>query len=67
MIDIGTWMKSRFIGQKLHFKCDCTAKLDVIGIIKDVEFGPETIFIVSVGNKLIKIGSNHPNLRVGKA
>ena len=59
------YIAKQLIGKKLHFKCDCTFKLDTKGIIKDFKISNnEIIFIVDVDGKLIKIGENHPNLHV---
>lgn len=65
MNPIKNYMAKQFIGKKLHFVCDCLMPINIVGSIKEFEINNnEIIFIVDVGGKLIKIGENHPNLRV---
>jgi hypothetical protein len=65
MVPIKKYIATQFIGKKLHFICDCLIPIDSVGIIKDFEISNnEIIFIVDVSGKLIKIGENHPNLKV---
>ena len=39
--------------------------MDVDGVVRDYELSQnEIIFIVDVGGKLIRIGENHPNMKI---
>ena len=59
------YIAKQTIGKRLHFKCDCIVSMDVEGDIKDyIINNNEIVFIVQVGNKLIKIGENHPKMKV---
>ncbi len=59
------YIAKQMIGKRLHFKCDCIVSMDVEGDIKDyIINNNEIVFIVQVGNKLIKIGENHPKMKV---
>ncbi len=65
MTPIRQHMAQQLVGQTLHFKCECILGIDVTGKVVDYELTKdETIFIVSSNGKLIKIGSNHPNMEV---
>ena len=66
MIEIKKYIAEQFKGNAYHFKCDCILSLDVKGTVVDYELGDEIILIVSVDNKLLKIGVNHPNLKIKK-
>jgi hypothetical protein len=62
------YIASQLIGKNLHFKCDCTLRLDVVGRVVDYNISAnEIIFIVDVDGKLIRIGENHPNMYVIEA
>jgi hypothetical protein len=60
------YIASQLIGKTLHFKCDCVFPLDVIGYVQYVEVTKEGEFIYTINSngKMIKIGSNHPNMAV---
>lgn len=65
MEPIKEFMAKKMVGEKLHFKCDCLFQFDQVGQVVDYMIeGDEIIFIVSVDDKIIKIGSNHPNMAV---
>ena len=65
MISFNKYIGSHLVGKKLHFKCDCTFKLDHIGVFKDFEIiNNEILFLVDIQGKIIKIGENHPNLEI---
>ena len=58
-------MAQQMVGKTMHFKCDCILALDVTGQVVDFEITKdETIFTISTNGKLIKIGTNHPNMEV---
>lgn len=55
------------IGKRFRFLCNCIISMDVTGTIKDYEISSnEIIFFVDTGKKVIKIGENHPNLKIIK-
>jgi hypothetical protein len=60
------YIASQLIGQTLHFKCDCVFPLDVIGYVQHVEVAKDGEFIYTINSngKMIKFGSNHPNMMV---
>lgn len=60
------YIVEQLIGKTLHFTCDCILSLNVIGKIIDCEIKDcEFIFtVLTPDGKPIKIGSNHPNLKV---
>lgn len=65
MTPFKTYIARQLLGKKLHFKCDCTFKIDTIGTIKDFKIiKNEILFIIDTGNRIVKIGENHPNLTI---
>lgn len=55
------------IGKRFRFLCRCIISMDITGTIKDYEISSnEIIFLVDVDGKIIKIGENHPNLKIIK-
>ena len=65
MIEFKYYIAKQLVGHKLHFKCDCLIPLDINGVIKDFEIlNNEILFILDVDGKIVKIGENHPNLKV---
>lgn len=61
------YMASLLVGKTYHFVCDCIIPLDVTGLVVDytiLNSSHEIVFSVNVSGKIIKIGSNHPNLTV---
>lgn len=59
------YIAKQLIGHNLHFNCDCVFPLNCDGTIIDYEISDnEIIFIVRVGNKIMKIGENHPKLYI---
>lgn len=61
------YLYSLLIGNKYHFKCDCTFKMDIIGIVKDINikhYSDVIIYIELENKKIIKITANHPNLMI---
>lgn len=65
MIEFKHYIAQQLINKELHFKCDCLIPLDIKGIIKDYSIeGNEIIFKVLVGDRLISISENHPNMKV---
>lgn len=65
MIDFKKYIASKLLGQKLHFNCDCLIGIDVVGTVVDYEiYRDEIIFLIDVDGKIIKIGENHPHMRV---
>lgn len=61
------YLAKQMLGKRLHFHCDCIVSMNVDGIIRDYELnGNEIIFIVDVDGKLIKIGENHPNMKISR-
>lgn len=56
-----------FLGKRLHFTCNCLIPLDITGVVVDYKIEKhstceELVFFVSVNDKIIKIGENHPDL-----
>lgn len=67
MIEIKKYIAEQFKGNTYHFKCDCVLALDLKGTVVDYELsGEEIILIVSVDHKILKVGINHPNLKIKK-
>ena len=65
MINFKNYIAQQLIGKKLYFECKCLFPLHHEGIIKDFEIeNNEIIFLVEIDNKIIRIGENHPNLKV---
>lgn len=64
------WTAGRLRGQRLRFKCDCSFKMDIIGIIRDIQaIGGEIVLVVEIegkGGRTIKISENHPGLTVSR-
>ena len=55
------------LGKRFHFRCDCIVSMDLNGTVKDYEIvGNEIIFIVESDGKLIKIGENHPSMKISR-
>ena len=68
MTPIKQYMASLLKDKTFHFKCDCLMSFDVVGKVVDYEITPtETVFSVMVGTKLMRIGTNHPNLFIEPA
>ena len=64
-IEFKKYIAQQLIGKNLHFKCDCTIRLNEFGRIVDyVIKDNEIVFLVDVRGKIIRIGENHPNLFV---
>lgn len=65
MENIKDHIAGQFLGKRYHFVCDCLVPLDVTGLVQDYEIsGPEILLLVEVGGRIIRIGLNHPTLRV---
>lgn len=59
------YIAKQMVGKRLHFVCSCALPFDIIGVIKGFEISSnEIIFDVEVGDKIMKIGENHPKLVV---
>lgn len=56
------------LNKKVHCYCNCLVNLDIVGIIIDysIENNMETIFHVKLldKDKIIKIGSFHPGMKI---
>ena len=53
------------IGKSFRFLCNCIVSMDITGKIKDYEMsGNEIIFLVESNGKIIRIGENHPKLKI---
>ncbi len=69
--NIHDWIRSRLVGQRLRFKCDCTGTMDIVGIVRDAKaMSGEIVLTVEVeggGGKTIRIGENHPGMKVSRA
>ena len=60
-------MPADLMGKKWRFKCDCTFKINIIGVVRGWEqVGSEFIYKVDTGTKVIRLGSNHGGLKVGR-
>ena len=65
MIGVREYIAEQFKDNKYHFKCDCILALDIVGKVVDyILEKDEIVLLVSVENKIIKIGLNHPNLKI---
>ena len=65
MIDFKQYLGEQFLDKKFHFTCECLIPFDVVGIIIDYTIeGNELILHVDVNGKVMKIGENHPNLKI---
>lgn len=66
MSTIYDYIGQQFIGHTYHFTCNCIASIDVEGTVIDYEVrNPEIVLVVQTKNmKIIRIGTNHPNLHV---
>lgn len=61
------YIAQQLLEKKLHFKCNCLFPIDHDGVIKDYFIdGNEIVFKVLIGDKLISIGENHPNLIINE-
>lgn len=61
------YLAKQMLGKRLHFHCDCIVSMDADGVVRDYELDHnEIIFIVDVGGKLIRIGENHPNMKISR-
>lgn len=59
------YIKELFLHRRVHFVADCIVKIDITGMVVDVEnSGSELIYVVDIGNRLVKIGENTSKLRV---
>lgn len=59
------YIAQQLINHTLRFKCDCLFPMDRTGIIKDYEIiDDEIVFKVLMGDRLISVGENHPNMQV---
>lgn len=65
MIEVRKYIAEQFKGNRYHFKCDCLLAFDIVGKVVDyILEKDEIVLMVSVENKIIKIGLNHPNLKI---
>ena len=54
-----------FVNKNFHFKCDCLLSLDFVGTVVDYEkSNGELVLVISHNGKIIRLGSNHPNLTI---
>lgn len=62
---IRDYIGQQFVHKNFHFVCDCLVPLDVTGMVQDYEIiGGEILLLVEVNQKIIKIGLNHPTLKI---
>ena len=62
---IKDYMAKLMIGKSFRFICNCIVSMDITGKIKDYEvLGNEIIFLVESKGKIIRIGENHPKLKI---
>ena len=65
MIEFKKYIAGLIVGRNIKFKCDCLVGIDVEGRVVDYEVkNNEIIFMIKSGEKLIKIGENHPHMFV---
>lgn len=65
MIPIKQYIAEQFVKNTYHFTCNCLIPLDVIGTVQDYSINDnEIILLVSVKNKIIRIGLNTPSLYI---
>lgn len=60
------YIAQQLIGKKIHLKCECLMPFEMDDCkIVDYELNNnEIVFLVDNGEKIIKIGENHPKLFV---
>ncbi len=59
------YLAKQLLNKKFRFVCNCIISMNVTGTIKDYDIiNNEIIFIVESKGKLIKIGENHPKLKI---
>ena len=62
---LNDYLASSLIGKKIRFTCDCIMNLNITGRVKDYTLmGPEILWIVDTGSKIVKVGSNTPDLQI---
>ena len=62
---LNDYLASSLIGKKVRFTCDCIMNLNITGRVKDYTLaGSEILWIVDTGSKIVKVGSNTPNLQI---
>lgn len=54
------------VGKRVHFHCDCTARLDLTGTIVDyyILSGELLVKVQTAEGKIYDIGENHPSMLV---
>ena len=61
------YLCSIFINNTYHFYSDCILRIDVVGIVADIDYiSGEFVFVVNVDGKSVKIGWNTPKLQISK-
>lgn len=59
------YIAQQLINKKLFFHCDCLFPIDATGIVRNYQVvNNEIVFEVDVEGKIVKIGENHPKLKV---
>lgn len=59
------YLASLLIGKKIRFTCNCIMNLNITGRVKDyILTDTEILWIVDTGSKIVKVGSNTPNMQI---
>ena len=59
------YMGKMMVGKTFRFICNCIVSMDITGTIKDYDIvNNEIVFLVESKGKIIKIGENHPKLKI---
>ncbi len=59
------YMGKHFKGKRLHLTCDCLFPIDIKGSCVDYSISSnELILHMDVDGKIVKIGENHPKLKI---
>lgn len=65
MSPIKTYIANTIKGKTVHFRCDCVLGIDVTGTVIDWElYQNEIIWSVKTPDRVIRIGENHPNMKI---
>lgn len=64
MKNIKDYIGESLVGKTFHFVCDCLLPFDFVGKVTDYEVADELILIVMNGDRPIRIGINHPKLKL---
>jgi hypothetical protein len=60
------YLGSQMVGKSLHFKCDCTSPIDLVGTVVDYYILSNELMlkVQRADGKIYDIGENHPSMKV---